>query len=626
MRFLACWIMVFALLLAVGCKSAQPSVADANAPDGEGYYTLMQRTSGGNALENSNAKSLTVTHENGVTVIRIAFVLGSKLSNVDEAVAASLPAYELFGFAEPARLVLDIDNLAYWDYDRKVDIPPDDPMLFGIYKQALTDVSHFRIYFQIKKNVMFKVQESGDTLIITLKEAEAQESEEKFFITANLSQPLSEAQLGNNIDLYLTLCDDLSHTLLISQPFDTREEADAYRQIILDRANGILPEKQVAVIPLAPYTLPSYNMDLVYQSVYSLTVMREGGMEKQLPVVMPDGIYLCMTKDGRRMLFSKQLATPEDSKPAETPMPSGDATDVAVDESAYADAEQLWIVEANGRKKQLTDFEFSSIAQAKFSPNGKLLAILESGQDASYLHIFDMETSQLLYNLGEGFGDSISTFIWDSMGTAIYAVGGTDKMRLLKYDFTIPDEAMRVSMVEDSDIEAGDLGFLGGELYFTDNVEGAAGVYRIKPEGGVRALLTAGSSFSISPDGKFMCVQEVTSIGGEGEETTNNASMKIVDLATKKETSVLKDANIVSMGWGYQNKLYFTVGDLEQAGDERFLYTLMEYDLESGETREIADIITADISPSLIASEILLPCLDSSGAEYIRATYLLSVE
>lgn len=611
----------FAIFLALivifvtACKAQTPAVADPNLPDAEGYYTLGQKAAGGTPMENSNAKSLSITEGNGLSVITMSFVLGSKLSNVDEATAQGIPSYRVFGYEKPDRLVLELENLAFWDYDRKVDIQPDDALLFGIFKQTLTESSRFHIYFQLKQPVDFKIEEKGDRLSITLRPKLDEETEEteKYYVTANAAQPLDEASIGT-IGLAPTLCEDLNLTLLISAPFDTREDAEAQKAHILEmtESNGVLSEKQLDVISLLPSQLPKYNVDLDFQHVYDQNIVRVDGVQRKLPVVMPDGLYLCTAPDGRRMLFSKLLTTQKDVQ--------------SEDDEPYMDAEQLWIVEPNGRKKQLMDFEFSSVQEAAFSPNGKLLAILERSADASYLHIFDMETNRLLYNLSEeGFGDSTDLFVWDTMGTAIYAVGGTEKVRLLKYDFTIPDETKRVSMVEDQDIEAGNLSFLGGELYFTDSIEGVSKVYKIKPEGGVRVPVTGGNSFSISPDGKFMLVQDVTAIGGEGEETTNNTSLKVMNMATKEEIPVIKDVSVVSMGWGYQNKIYFSMGDLEKLGEETYPFKLMQFDLESKETREVAEMMTAYIYPSGFQDEILLPYMDSSDTESIRATYLLSM-
>ena len=42
-----------------------------------------------------------------------------------------------------------------------------------------------------------------------------------------------------------------------------------------------------------------------------------------------------------------------------------------------------------------------------------------------------------------GFGDSVSAYTWDDIGTTIYAVSGTDSMTIHQYDFDVPDESKR---------------------------------------------------------------------------------------------------------------------------------------------------------------------------------------
>lgn len=565
--------------------------------------------SGGEALSNINAKEILFSGalDDDSYEISIKFVHGSRIAGVDEANAAQIPSYRAYTLGAPSRVVVEFDSLSYWDYERTLQIEQDDPMLFGAFKVAETEGGRFGLFFQLKQGCVFRAAEEGDTLKLVLRPAQTQDTlPDGYHIIANALSAYREGSLADS-GLTPVLCEDLTNTVLISNRFPTEEAARSRIDALMETPAAGALEGRTDIIRLSDETPPVYNASLDFTEVNALRPVRVGGAQRPLSVLMPDGLYLCSTADGRRHLLSRPLS----EEPGE---------------ETLVDIQELWIVDEAGRAKRLTDFEFAAIEQAAFSPDGRRLAILERTEDSSYLYIYDMDTNELSYNLGEeGFGSMTSNFVWDSMGTAVYAVSGTEQLQLLKYDFTIPDETKRVSRVDETPMGDGDLGFFDGDLYFSDvSAEGDSIIYKIKPEGGLRAEYARGSGFRISPDNKYMVILDATAQGGEEAETTETATLTLKTIATGEEQIIVQNKFVVDFSWGYGGRLYYSVGENIGESEDEYPYTLIRL-TPGSEDAEIADMIAPDFFPAPNSDTVFLPVQASSGGKDIRATYIFDL-
>lgn len=590
-------ICIFALY---ACKAepAQSPVAEPEAP---------KNFTGGQALDNINAKELGVSGElmNGKYTITLKFVHGSRLASVDEAAASSVPSYNVSLLDSPQRLLIEFDKLDYWDYERVFRVEQDDPMLYGAFKVTDPQSGKFSLYLQLKRDCSFGVSASAGQLSITLEpKAEEEEPQRAYYVTVNAPASVREAALGVN-GLTPVLCVGGDQILLISNPLSNESVAENLMGAI-SASLGSAVEGRMSIITLVGNELPAYNANLDYAEVFQLKPIRINGGAKTLEVAMPDGLYLCSTQDGRRHLFKKPLRE-----------------DNGGDTESLLDIEELWILDKTGRSNRLTDFEFAAIEQAAFSPDGKRLAILERTADTSYLYIYDMDTNELSYNLGyEGFGSMTSNFVWDSIGSSIYAISGSEQLQLLKYDFTIPDETKRVSRVDENAVGDGDLGFFDGDLYFSDvSVQGGNFIYKIKPEGGLRSEYATGSGFRISPDNRYMAITESASLGGDDTETTDSATLTLKNIVTGETSLIVKDKFVIGFDWGYGGKLYYAVGENLETTDDEYPFTLFSVS-PGAEPVEIASIMTPDFAPSLNENVMFLPFQDQRGGKNIKATFI----
>ncbi|MDD3920592.1 MAG: hypothetical protein PHO41_05440 [Eubacteriales bacterium] len=636
-------ILCFALLLTAGCKQAE--VAAPTLP--EGYHTAGEWISGGADVGDINAKSLSVTDvpalsgEAEETALTFSFVTGSRMSGgTEEAPGCGVPAYTVYLLENPHRLVVEFALLAHWDYSHGLSY--DSTLVKDDFRQSIFGDQRTSIYFQLDQPALFTVAEDGDTLTVTLRPQPLEEAT-YYHVTCNAYQEYTNGLFSREFDISPTLPANGTQPLLISRAFQTAEEAEAFRALGISEYPSLLPELwQVVELPAG--ARPAYDSSLDYLETESTPAARLNGNEVLLPVMAPDGLYLCDTPDGG-FLYSKMLD--------------------ADDGEGY---QQIWQVNAAG-KQLLTAFEFAAIEQACYSPDGRKLAVLENASGNTHLYVFDTDTYELLNDLSEmGFGTSTSAFIWNSLGNMIYAVSGSGSIQLHQFDYSIPDEQKRHSLIDRNTVEEGSIGYYDGELYFAvSSLEEGSSIYRIKPEGGVRKPFTNGSAFFVSHDDRYMAI--ITS--AESGQTAGSAySLDLLELATGERSTVTSEFYPYDVLWSQDcTKLYYiesrvTGGQTEEntSGDEGdapadatddaasddpaaepeeapateeapvteedpYPYTLWEYNVATKASTKLIDLCAPDL---FCAGEngVFYLCrydTDDLGRTRFRATYLLDI-
>lgn len=578
-------------------------------------------------MDNANARTVLVAQEEDVTHISIRFISGSKISGgTQEAPVNGVPLFSVYKLASPARLVVEFSSLAYWDYERSLET--DDPLILGWFPHKILGSDMYAIYFQLNSDVAFKVEESKDTLNISLvkvKDTEPTPEDDvtdlvdpgaRFHVTANAYLDYCDGLLSREIELWPTLGDDLSTILLISRGFTTQNEADALRELTISLNEHAVPGEW-STVQLKHNELPHYDESAEYAAAYTVKNARIKDVELTLPVVIPNGHYLAVTPEGE-YLFSRRIRTG------------------GLGENAYI-YEQVCVLGANGEAKPLLRFEFETVESVTYSPDGRRMAVLERAAENTHLYIFDLDTKEILTDLTQvGFGEMISAYVWDSMGSKLFAVSGTNTMTVNQYDFNIPTEGKRHSVVDKNGADEGSIAYANGEVYFaqTDMASGPV-VYKIKPDGGVRKRVFEGSRFRLSPDSTHMAV----SLSPEyTQANAGEAGFWIYDMQTG-EFTLVNDAFVVyDFIWSlngrrlfyFENRMTDPGGDGgdDESGNEAdpYPYTLWVYDLDTGESREIADLPYTSIAVPQDPDIVLFRYYDSEtmgGA--VRATYSIKI-
>ncbi len=623
---LVCVLLLISVAACAGGKEEQ-AVTDAYA----GYTKEGESILGGADAADVNIKTLSAVKQSGdETVLTFRFAQGSRRSgSAEETAGCGVPLYTARMIKKPYRFVVEFESPAYWDYTYDMDMQSD--LIASTFQQSFVDHERLSVYFQLTSDAVFRVQESGDELRITLKPVQDGEEKEEYFVTVNAFEDYCNGTFSSELAFLPTLADDLKHTLLISQPFETQEEAEEYMQYAVQAAD--VHEQKWTTVALTGTQLPAYDASLDYVHVYDIPVVRIGGEEHTLDVLIPDGLFLCEGPQRGTYAFSRQVRT-----------------GIGSEETQY---QELWMQDSYGNERKLTNFEFEAIEQAQFSPDGRKLAVLELAQGSTHLYVFDTDTYEVLNDLSEmGFGSMTDCFIWNPLGNIIYAVTGSNTLQIHQFDYSVPDEQKRYALVEKSGADEGSIGYVDGELYFiqSSNMEEGSVIYKIRPEGGVRKKFLSGSEFSISNDNRYMCIVNANKMEGE-------SVFSLYDFETGRLTTINDEFFVYDYFWSADcSKLYYVenrltgeddqLGEAEANADEEqdgeteeetptvqepadpYPYTLWVYDLKTGTSTALMDLRVADVIPSRTMPELYLNYYetDSLGRIGTRVTYVLPTD
>lgn len=551
MKYLRFFLIVaISVCLLMGC-STQKDQEDVE-------YTPEQSVSGGvsSPAENINLKDIDITMDGDQTIITLSMLSGSRKAGYAESKLVKLPEYEIIQLEQPQRLVIKLENMSYWDYEQKTTWALSDFVL-GVFREVPGDDDSLIVYVQLSKDADFSVEEAEGDLIIRLMPGSDNESA-KYFCVSNAFFEHQEGTWPDNIEMMPVLCSDSENKMLISKPFNTKEQALAFMEVANKTIEQTLFAKTLHVIDLAKNSLPDYETGTDYSQADKKSVVMRQGVLIDTPVILQNGKYLATTADGR-IAFSRRY------KPEEP----------ALEQDVYNFSEKLWILEPNGRIQNIEVSEFFSIDEAAFSVDGRYLCILDVSIENRVLYIYDFKTEELI-NLGEeGFGSQTAAFAWSDQGNMLYAMTGYGSMQMMSCEF-LSDGSIYIEAVEEQAGAEGKLGVSQGRLFFADNFAGQAGkIYEI---GESRREITDGVDFCISPDGKTMLVLEAASHEGEVVLT----SLKLCDIETGAEKYITKNADIISFSYSQNGgKVYFTdmmIDDVVEGYD----YGLYTYDIISG--------------------------------------------
>lgn len=589
MNIIIAFMLCMALLL-TGCGGAKSNAA------------FEQLVSGGRQQDKDdvNVKDVTLEKSGKDTIITLYFVHGSREnSDQEESKMTGVPQYTVRNYDMPYRLAVTVQNIGYSDYEKK-EFTGDD-LVSGAFNEPASDAHPFILFFQLSQKVTSTVKEDDDKLVITLKGAGI-DSGEEYFVYTNAFDQYSDNSLPKEImeSFSPTLCQGGSGISIISQGFKTEDEANSFSTKAGQQLSPTLPGAKMYTAKLAGGQLPVYNN--TGEDLAKKNIELAGGGTADLPIVFSDGTYLCSTPDGKTMLFTR-------------PAPSG--TDASDDDTSAMVT--LWTMDGSGKKTQLTETAFSPIDTAAFSPDGSKLAFLTEEGDAEALNLFDMASRQNRNLNEEGLGTTTSTFTWDSMGKALYAMSGEDdNLQPMKYDFTAPENE-RISSLEEISAMADSIGYLNGDVYFNDQSEKVPAIYRIKP-GAAHELFAAGQSFQISPDGKWMAILDKATSSADEDDLN---ILKIRDMASGAETTVEDKASIQDFKWSMDGSVLYYLKDI--ASDDSNAVMFSSFLPKGGEKKELAKMDVYSIFPQKTPGQVLLVGSYMGENDTVYATYRFDI-
>lgn len=559
--------------------------------------TPNETVSGGilKSAENINVKDIDITLEGNQTVITISMLSGSRTSGYAESKLVKLPKYEIEQLGQPQRLMVRLHNISFWDYEEQKPTWALSDFVTGLFHEVPADNDTLILYIQLSRNADVIVDEADGELVIRLTPANTNEIG-AYFCAANAFFEHQEGTWPDNIDMQPVLCSDGTNKLLISSPFETREQAIGFMEDANDKLKQALMDKTVYVIELSKNALPDFerNPDNTYAE--GKKVVLKDNVLIDTPMLLQNGKYLATAPDGR-IAFSRRY------KPDEQ----------ALEENKYLISDKLWIQDPNGRTQALDVDEFYSIDKAAFSNDNNYLCILDVSIDNKVLYVYDFNAKELK-NLGEeGFGDQTVDFAWSDIDNTLYAMSGTDNVQLMACEFT--DEGTRhITAVEETKGGECEIEVSNGKIFLADKTNKGV-IYEI---GETRREITKGVDFRISPDGKTMLVLEAAS--HEGEQVSTN--LKLCDINTGKSQYIEMSKHSEIMDFYFSqngSKVYYTDVSIPiEDTVDGYIYGLFSYDILGAAGERVALTSTTEFVPGDKPGQIyLIEFVDDNYATFI---------
>lgn len=554
--------------------------------------------------QNINLKNINIATNGDETVVTLSLLSGSREANLTESKLTQLPQYEVTSLQSPQRVKITLQDISFWDYEQNENWTFSDFFL-GIYQEVPAKNDSLIIYLQLSQDADIAIEESEGDLILKLRPSQTNAGTLYYCVSDSFLQH-QEGTWPDDIDMQPVLCSDGENRLLISSPFETLEDAEDYKELVIAALQDALPDHTAYVVKLSPGALPDYETDTDYALASQHKTVLEDGVLADTPLLLQNGRYLAAAPDGR-IAFARRY------KPEEP----------ALDQTSYLLSDKLWILNPNGRIFSVDVSDFYMIDQAAFSYDGRYISILDISIENRVLYVYDFETERLI-NLGEeGFGSQTSAFAWSDVSDTLYAMTGNDALQMRACTFS-PDGDFAISAVEE---EAGAEGYIAvsqGRLFFADKSAGRSGeIYEIGDE---RRAMTQGIDFCVSPDGEMLLVREIQPSESEEDEQVLTG-LKLYDIVSGKVIQITSQSVIESYCFSQNGgKVYYNDALVdEKSAVAGYDYALYAYDIVSGTSKQVAFCSTGIFASSQTAGQIyLIDNIDEDANLF--ATYVYDIK
>lgn len=521
-----------------------------------------------------NLKDITVSPiANDEAKITLSFISGSRNAGVSEGTISSAPKYEAEYIEAPGRLEIKLYGVEYADFEAV----KEDMFVYGTFSKAPTEEQPYTLYIQLKANKGYDIKENGSNIEISIKTGEKLSGKSCVVLNAYGSK---DEPAAKELGFTPTLASDLKNIVMISETFDSSDDANAYIE---------KNSEKLSKLSVAPYVvtmegeLPVYNISGDVDSLKSVEMIQKDGKAVTLASIYTGARFVCSSKDGKAV-YAKTIQ-PDYTQDVE-----------------QITREQLFIEGITA--KNLETKQFYSVKQAEFSKNGRYLAILDNSPEMTILYLYDCQT-EVLKNIGEeGFGGFTSSFVWDTSNT-IYAMTGDTVFGLMSYNA----ENGKISAVEERKGAISDVTIAGDNLYFCDGGK----VFSVSIKTGERKEFASGVYVIASENGQYLSVLEPAS------EEVELYNIKVYDIKSGKKYTAAENVlmqNMLFVG----NTLYATV---PADTDGEYAYRLIAF--KDGATIEAGNVLTEKIQADNANEALILVYSKYFGGSEYTANYRYSV-
>ena len=551
------------------------------------YNKTTLTTSGGTAQSNANINEITIdSQEDGVVNIRLGFVSGSEAEGGVQ--PCGVPEYTVAFLADPLRLVITVKGLVYWDYVIKGTVTDETGVVSGMFQMLPQNGSGDTVfYFNIAKPVTFQVlEEEGGFLTVSLKPEEKEPiNETGWYLLADLYYEYQAGEMPE-CGFTPTLCDDNISVLMISQRYQSSEEAQARMDELL---TGVLEGTSVRITELSFGQLPRYSENTDSAALLNESILSIDGAKTSLPLFFADARFLCWVPGSSTALFARTAN----------------------------EMDQLYTADKAGTRHLLFDEELATVVKAVYSADGSTLAYIERANDVELCSIYKTQ-DQSLKIIGSQdeesapFGEMILGIALNDDGSKLYVISGDGMYSLKEYDVVTGE----IRILDAEIIVESDLVYRNGYLYYCDVVEEWEVVVQYELATDQVKVIQKGASFSVSNDGSKIAV--IT----EDYETAV-CDLNIVDIATEQCDVVLEDIVTSEFFISSDNSAVYYI---LETGDEEFYYQINRYDIETGETITAAYSVNGVFYASNVPDEVIISIMYNGDTGNYPVAYIANFQ
>lgn len=570
-------VLVAVIAVCIIVLQKQPDSVPENPPYTNIVNSPQPAVSGGSEQKDVNINSITLENLDNAVNVNFQFVSGSAMD--ENVVSCGVPKYNVEIMPAPLRLKVTFSSVTYWDYMVSGMAEDTSGIIDGMFQISPNENNKdVTLYFSLRKNVQFKVNENGDKLTINLNADTTQDESSKWYLVSDLYY---EYQLGSMPECGFTpmLCNDLISVIMISDAYNTKEDAE---NAMLNLVSTTLKDINVRVVELKETDLPAYNDEADAEALLSESVLSINGAKTTLPLFYADARFLCWIPDGSGALFAKN----------ENGM------------------ERLYVADKNGTKHQLSDKDFATITEAVYSKDGTKIAFTEQAEETTLVTVLDVKTGDITVINDENnpWGEIIMGVQLNNDGSKLFCLSGKTTYSIKTYDFT----TNTATTIKDNILLESDLIFNTDYLYYCDVVNEYEAVVRINVNGGDAELIHKGAQFTLSPDGKRLAVISENYV-------TAVCDLCIVDIETKDSKIVLDDIVTSEFFFTSDSESIFYV---LETGDPEYYYQIIRYDIATASTYTLAQCINSVVSPSDKPNEVIISVIKESENGVTPVTYI----
>lgn len=554
--------------------------------------SMDDTSNGGSAQVNSNLKDISLAKEGKGLKMVLHFVSGSEGTTDSEQEITGLPEYTLSFLPAPARMVLTVNDLRFWDYQKNSEVKDETGLVLGLFKLLpINQRTSTSLYFNLSSNVGYTVTEEAGKLSVYLEPKETK-AEDKHYVTGNLFYEYQEGVLPDSAGLTPTLSNDGTSVIMISQPMATADEANTLMQSLKQDYLASLEGKDLSVLQMKTNALPAYNSEIDYEALNSRKIIRRNGAEEAHEVFFPGARLLVWRYDGAYALFAKSTteATAEG-----TP------------------TEELYLVSKDGVKTLLFDYDLALIYFAEFSRDGSKILIVEQINELQIMSIYDLNTKNMLVVDDTTLGNVITGACFSEDGKYVYAMAG-DEMLLLRQIDTATGEIS--SLTFSPGVDTG-VYCVGKKLYYMDVVDDEEWVVSYDLEADSVDKLVQADFFLMSDNGQYIVMQQAKAHSDDWV-----TEISVFDIETGTKTLLDSNLQITNYFFSLDSKKLFYVADLDEEGSA-YYSSVFRYNIAEKTTEKLFDSVNAVFEASNTTDEIVLCARFDSKENDLPVTYLI---